>query len=115
QSVNQTPPEPLADADPGAPTRARELAQPSRDLPLDHPAQAARTQRLPERRPRPPGTPPPADPPPSSSTASTSNPPATRRSRSPPNNDRNCGGQHLGCDHRRDKCVLSCVPLTALS
>ena len=46
----KTPAGPLADADSSAPTRARQLAQPSRDLSLDHPAQAARTQRLPEHR-----------------------------------------------------------------
>ena len=40
----------LAKPDPRPPARPRQLAQPSRDLPLDHPAQSARPQRLPEHR-----------------------------------------------------------------
>src|SRR3954470_22691122 len=54
KSINP-PPGPLAEPDPRAHPRPRQLAQPGRDLPLDHPAQGPRPQRLPRhcrRRPR---------------------------------------------------------------
>jgi hypothetical protein len=46
QGVDQAPAGPLANTDPRPSPRPRELAEPGRDLPLDHPTQAACAQRL---------------------------------------------------------------------